>query len=424
MQTREHSKLFHKDFSLVVIGQIISLFGNGMIRFALPLYLLKESGSSTLYGLVMALSFIPMIVLMPIGGIIADRVNKRNIMVALDFFTALLMLVLLLLLGKVDLVILLVIVLMLLFGIQGTYQPAVQASIPLLQDESHLLQGNAVINQVSALAGLISPMLGGVVFGLYGIRPIIIIGGVCFFISAVMELFIVIPHTPRDGGQGIFGIVKQDTKDSFHFMRREKPIILKGIVVICGINLFLSALIIIAMPVLITQTLALSDALYGVAQGTLGLGGIVGGILVGVFAKRLRIKSVSTLLFLGAVFLLPAAVVLFLPLSAMLRYIVIVASFFILMCLATMATIQLLTYIQMETPTALTGKVIACVMALSMCAQPVGQAMYGFLFDALSSMQYLVVFGGAIVSMGIALLSRSVFHHMSMERTTEENNSL
>ena len=80
-------KLFSKDFTLVVLGQIISLFGNAAIRFALPLYLLNQTGSPALYGTVTACALIPAILLAPIGGIVADRVNKRNIMVILDFFT-------------------------------------------------------------------------------------------------------------------------------------------------------------------------------------------------------------------------------------------------------------------------------------------------------------------------------------------------
>lgn len=83
-----NQKLFSKDFTLVIIGQIISLFGNATIRFALPLYLLNHTGSSALYGMVTACAFIPAILLSPIGGIIADRINKRNIMVILDFLTA------------------------------------------------------------------------------------------------------------------------------------------------------------------------------------------------------------------------------------------------------------------------------------------------------------------------------------------------
>ena len=64
----DHSKnLIQKDFILVVFGQIISLFGNAILRFALPLYLLNQTHSSILFGVISACSFIPMVILSPIG---------------------------------------------------------------------------------------------------------------------------------------------------------------------------------------------------------------------------------------------------------------------------------------------------------------------------------------------------------------------
>ena len=56
-------KLFHRDFTLVVIGQIISLLGNAVLRFVLPLYLLDVTGSRSLFGLCSAAAFVPMVVL-------------------------------------------------------------------------------------------------------------------------------------------------------------------------------------------------------------------------------------------------------------------------------------------------------------------------------------------------------------------------
>lgn len=408
----EQKKLFHKDFTLVVIGQIISLFGNGIVRFALPLFLLNQTGSASLFGIVTALSFIPMIILTPIGGIIADRVNKRNIMVTLDFLTAALMLVLYLMLGKVDLVSLLIITLMFLYGIQGAYQPAVQASMPLLQGKEHLLSANAIINQVNALSGLMAPILGGVLFGLWGITPIVLVGGICFFVSAVMELFITIPHTRIKAKQGVFNIVKQDFYDSFLFMRKDKPVIIKSIGIICAFNLFLSSMLIVSMPVLITLTLGMSDQLYGFSQGALAAGGLIGGILTGMIGKKLNIKKLYLLLLITAGLLLPITATLWLNLSHLFSYFVISASCFFLMCVATMVTVQMLTFIQGETPTQLTGKVLSCVMALSMFAQPLGQAIYGFLFDVFGAAPYFIVIGSSVSSGCIALFSKNIFKNL------------
>ena len=109
-----NQKLFSKDFTLIVIGQIISLFGNATIRFALPLYLLNQTGSSALYGTVTACAFIPSILLSPVGGIVADRVNKRNVMVILDFFTAAMIAGFTLLMKETNLIFLITAALMLL----------------------------------------------------------------------------------------------------------------------------------------------------------------------------------------------------------------------------------------------------------------------------------------------------------------------
>lgn len=150
-------QLFKRNFTMVVIGQIISLFGNAILRFALPLYLLRETDSSSLFGAVTACSFIPMIVFSLFGGVIADRKNKRNIMVVLDFTTAFVIFVYYAALGNVPFVPLMIAVLMILYGISGAYQPAVQASIPLLVEPDMLMSGNAVINMVSTLSGLLGP---------------------------------------------------------------------------------------------------------------------------------------------------------------------------------------------------------------------------------------------------------------------------
>ena len=175
-----NQKLFSKDFILVVIGQIISLFGNAAIRFALPLYLLNLTGSSALYGTVTACAFLPAILLSPIGGVAADRVNKRNVMVILDFFTAAVILVFSLLRNGENIVLLLTVTLMLLYGIAGAYQPSVQASIPVLVHQDNYMAANSIINIISSFASLIGPVLGGILYSAYGLESILWVCMVCF----------------------------------------------------------------------------------------------------------------------------------------------------------------------------------------------------------------------------------------------------
>ena len=407
--TKTPRALFHKDFTLVVIGQIISLFGNAILRFALPLYILKESGSASLFGLVSASSFLPMIIMSPIGGIIADRVNKQRIMVVLDFFTAALIMVFILISGEMSLVPLVVVVLMALYGIQGAYSPAVQASIPLLAEGDRIVPANAVVNLVQSLSSLLGPVIGGILYAAYGLTPILIVSVICFFISAVMELFIHIPHQPRTESRSIFAIVKDDMSLSLHFILKEKPVLAKGILLICGFNLFLSSMLVIGLPVLITQTLGLSEQLYGIAQGALAAGGLAGGIFAGVLGNKLDIRRSHILLLVSAIAIIPMGLTLLLGAPPFVSYLVItVMSFFLMVC-ATLFSIQMLAFAQIQTPTELTGKVISFMMALSMCMQPIGQALYGILFEKLADLPWVVVMGAAVISVLIALYSKSTF---------------
>ena len=77
-------KLFTRNFTFLILGQISSLIGNYTLRFALSMYVLEQTGSASVFAGLLALALLPTILLSPFGGILADRANRRNIMVALD----------------------------------------------------------------------------------------------------------------------------------------------------------------------------------------------------------------------------------------------------------------------------------------------------------------------------------------------------
>ena len=334
-----NQKLFSKDFTLVVIGQIISLFGNAVVRFALPLYLLNLTGSSALYGTVTAFAFIPAILLSPIGGIVADRVNKRNIMVILDFFTAAVISTFSLLMDGGNIILLLTVTLMLLFGIAGAYQPSVQASIPALTSQEHFMAANSIINTISSFASLIGPVLGGVLYSAYGLKPVLWVCVVCFLVSAVMEIFFHIPFQKQSSQGGIWKVAKSDFTESIRFIRKEKPVIGKTLMVICAINLFLAAMITVSVPYLVTEVFDLeasqANRLYGFAEGALALGGLCGGIGAGVFADRLAIHKSGNLVIACAVSVFPISVSLVLFSSGIINYMVLTVCCFMIMVFST-----------------------------------------------------------------------------------------
>ena len=402
-----NTKKYGKDFTLVVVGQIVSLFGNAILRFSLPLYLLRETGSSTLFGIVTACSFLPMIMLSLLGGVLADRVNKRNIMVCLDFLTAGVITVFSWLLGIVPIIPLFITVLMLLYGISGTYQPAVQASIPALVPKEKILSANAIVNQIGALANFIGPIIGGMLYGAFGIVIILKVSVLCFVLSAVMEIFIKIPFQKQPTQDKVLQIAAGDLRDSIRFLRIEKPLFVQICIVIAGLNLFLSPMLTIGIPVIVVDKLHLTDGLLGLTQGMLAVGGILGGLLTMLLDKKLTPQTAYVPLFLCTACSCLMGFGMAIGQSPMIKYIILSVTGLSVTIFTTMFSIQMLAVVQAETPQHLIGKVVACIMTFIMCVQPIGQLLYGFLFECLPS-QPVIIIGASMISLVIAVRSKKI----------------
>lgn len=184
----------NKNFIIIVIGQIISLFGNAIQRFSMSLYLLEFTGSTATFANILAISTIPYILFAPIAGMLSDRVNKKKIMVYLDFFCSFLIggYAIILINGR-DHEVIVAIVMFMLSICFTLYGPAVTSSIPQIVEEDKLTSANGVVNQVGSIVNFAGPILAGVLYGIVGIKAIVIINAISFFASAIMELFLDIP---------------------------------------------------------------------------------------------------------------------------------------------------------------------------------------------------------------------------------------
>ncbi len=405
----KQTNLWKKDFTLVVIGQIISLFGNGILRFALPLHLLNITGSSALFGIASAVSFLPFILLMPIGGIIADRRNKRNIMVTLDFLTGLVMLFFYLTMDGVSLIPLLIATLMVLYSISGLYQPTVQASVPVLLDDKILMQGNGIVSSIGALANLVAPVIGGMLLGNFGITPIIIVSIICFFASAVLELFIKIPYRKQVATTSMLSIAKNDTRVAVNFIVREKPTLRKLMFIVCILNALISALIIISLPVLISERLYLSDTMYGFAMGTLAFGGMFGAIIASVFGEKLHIQNLYKYIVFVSLSLIPMSLAMIFSSVPMISYVLILLSTFLAMSASSLASVMIISFVQSETAENMIGKVMSFVMAVGMIASPLGQVIYGIAFEYLVGYESFIVLVAVVISLFVSLYTKKIF---------------
>lgn len=110
--------------------------------------------------------------------------------------------------------------------------------------------------------------------------------------------------------------------------------------------------------------------------------------------------------------LIPMATVFLINASSMSAYMIITICSFGMMVTSTMFSVQMLSFVQGQTPAHLIGKVISWVLALAMCSQPVGQAMYGALFERFKMTPHIILFGAAFISILIALAAGKIFRTM------------
>lgn len=401
-----NSRLFQRDFTIMILGQIISLFGNAILRFSLSLYVLEVTGSAAGFGTILAVSMIPTVLLSPFGGVLADRLPKQKIMTILDFVTAGLIVFYDAVYGSAGNLAAVTIFMILLTLIQAFYQPSVQASIPLLASQEQLMAANGIVMQVQALAGLLGPILAGMLYGIGGVKPILAASAVCFFLSAVMELFLRIPHEKREADGSPVRMALLDLKGAVTYLIRENTCLFKLLIVVAGINLFLSALFIIGLPYLVKIYLGMSAQAYGFAEAAMGMGSILGGLVSGLAGKKIPFKHSHYFLLGTPLLLIPVILILLFQAPGKMIYAVLLFSVMIGMGFAALFTIAAQTFIQKSTPVHMLGKVGAFVSTICVCALPIGQAMYGGLFELFSGSPWVVVLVGTVISMMLAYAAK------------------
>ncbi len=409
-------KLFTKNFTLLILGQLTSLFGNFILKLALSMYVLEVTGSAATFAGILSAATIPTILLSPLGGILADRADRRNIMVALDALTGVSVLCAVLFLSENN-AIAVISTLLIILSILGAFEtPTVQACIPTMLQGDNIMKGNAVVNQVASLSYLIAPMLGGVLYAMLGLKPIMYASVVCFFITALFECFIKLSYQRIKNQGGMLQIVKQDFLSSMQYISKEQTSISKMLLLTAFSRFFVMGITIVGLPFLVRTVLGFNARYYGAAESALAVATILGSIAAGVLAEKLKIHKLSVLLASMGIFIIPAGIVFLLPVNAIIKYGVTVVSFCGMQAVISIFSIFAVSLIQQRTPNHLIGKVMAYTSTITLCVQPIGQIVYGFLFDRFYSVVYVVLIPTGIIVCIAGLSAMSFFKNMEREQ--------
>lgn len=402
-------KLLTKNFILLIAGQATSLFGNFILKLALSMYVLEVTGSATVFAGILSIAMIPTILLSPFGGILADRANRRNIMVALDALTGFFILIAVVFMSA-DNALFVIGALLISLSILGAFEtPVVQACIPTMLTGDNITKANAIVNQIASISYLTAPMLGSILYTAFGLKPVMYASIGCFLTTAIFECFIKLDCQKSNCHQGILTAIQRDFSESMQFIFKTQTKVLKMLILTALSRFFVMGIIMVGLPYIVCSILDLNAKYYGAAESALAIATILGSIIAGGITGKLQLSNLSLLLMSPGIFIFPAGIAFLLPVNALSKYMINITAFCGMQIVISIFSIFVISFIQQKTPNHLIGKVMAYASTITMCAQPAGQMVYGFLFDTFKNSVYFVLIPTGIIVCTIGLLSKTVF---------------
>jgi len=392
-------KLWNKNFILYIIAMEFNLIGTNLVKFVLPFYVLLETGNPALMGTILAFSTIPLALFIPIGGIVADRFSKKNIMVFMNVASAITIMIYLGMSGIIAIVPATIIFFLLFSSFESMISPTSEASTPFLVPKQDLVRANSVTWVLSIFSTVGSPIIGGLILARLSLVSALYISVALYALAIVVKLIIKIPFAKQKMDTSLSKTIISDLIDGTRFAIQEhkiKKILLSSVF----IGLFLIPLTSIALPVLVSVHLGMEETFVGLAVGIISFGGTASILLLGLFGKSANITKTRSIFMICSLAIIPAGLGVLWIANTTLVFFVLIVSFFVADGLSTMVNVLASTYIGEKTPEHMIGKVMSLYIAAIYLGGVVGNYIFGILFSNFidtSGVLLLIIAGFAIV---------------------------
>ena len=229
---KKAERLWTRDFTIITLGSVVSMFGNSMSGFAMSLMVLDISDSTLLYSVYIAMFTLPQLFMPIVSGALLDRFSRKKTIYMLDFVSAFLYILMAALLAAGWFSFPVFAVYCFILGaIQSTYMVAYESFYPLLISEGNFQKAYSIASVLETLSAVMVPV-STFLYGRIGLAPLLLVNGICFFIAAVMETQIGAEEhyiaeqqkTKLEGGHP-FRQVMADTKEGFLYLSQERGLL-------------------------------------------------------------------------------------------------------------------------------------------------------------------------------------------------------
>jgi MFS family permease len=394
--------VFNRNFVLLWQGQLVSQLGNQAFLIATTFYLLEVTGSASMVASAMMAATLPLVILGPLGGTVADRHSRRSILVCADSLRAIAIGALALaLLWQPDLTtrhIVLIIAVAAFNGVMGAlFAPAFQALVPDLVPNDRLATANS-INQMSTQAStLVGQALGGVLYVAWGPAVLLLIDAVSFAYAGIATGFLPADRSVQQMTTSLrlaFERYAAETRAGMAYVWGRSGMT-AVLAIFAGVNcLFMPVFVL--LPFYAREVLGAGPEWYGFLLSGSGVGALAGSVAASVVLRKVRAHAAVVRVCLGGV----AAGVLLL--AATDSTWLALAAFVAIGALSSTINVTVITAFQSAAPANVRGRVMALVIALGTAAVPIGMGLGGVLGDRWRNSLHLVF---AASGVAIALLA-------------------
>ncbi len=362
-----------KPFYILVITQTLSLIGSRMSSIAIGIRVFNDTGNTAPLLLTAFFAEIPGMVGSSLGGVLADRWDRRRVIMLADAGAAAgtLLLMLSFLSGGFQLWHLYAVAFA--QGVFAVLQvPAIDASVTMLVPESRRERANAVREMAFPLAEVVAVVLTGLLFVTIGVVGVMTIDFATFVLAVVIVYLLHIPRPKQtEEGKAAQGVFWQELRGGFLYLWL-RPALLGLVLYFTFMNFMLNGPLELAIPYLITVTG--DETLTGVMLGMMSFGALSGAALIAAWGgTRPRVHTIMPGLLLTGV--------MFLFIGAAQSLVLLSVALFLSMVPLTMTNALFISIIQAKTPPDMQGRVFAIVNQLLMVSTPPSFLLTGLLVD-------------------------------------------
>jgi MFS family permease len=381
--------IFHnRNFVLLLISALFSSPGYFVYLIGTEWLMLSITENRFYFGMLFFVAAIPRLILLIVGGLIADRVNKRTILFWSDFSRAILIGVLIILIWTDSVAIWHLLVLSGLFGISDAFSyPAMNSLVPTLLEDDQLQRGNSFIQMTNQISPIFGPALGGTLIALLGFTGVYSVAFTMLFISSIAVLFIRLKKEKEEEVKKPAPLT--DLKEGFNYARKNE-LVISVVIMAFFLNFFFSGPIAIGMPVIVKDVFDGSAAGLATIQTSMGVGALVGAILLASWKLKKPGKAViMSLIGLGISF----------SVMGLSTNLIMMAGLVALMAvLIEIINIPLITMLQQTTEKQMLGRMMSMFMTVSTGLTPVSYMVTSSLIAANVPIQSIIVVSGLVVT--------------------------